>query len=129
MFPNDHSHQQQQQHLVLGFIQINGIPNFYFLCVIRIAKRKCGKLGRRQQLKTFTFGGIHGGSTTPENGVLSPLSLGRSLLNLPTDHRQFRSEDIRSQRYLTLITMAMVPGTIVTFCWRHYSNFELIVPS
>ena len=63
-------------------------------------------------MKTFTFGGIHGGSTTPENEVLSPLSLRRSVLDAPTDHQQFRSEDIRSQQYLTLITMAMVPGTI-----------------
>ena len=63
-------------------------------------------------MKTFTFGGIHGGSTTPENGFLPPVSLRRFVLDAPTDHRQFRSEDIRSQQYHTLITMAMVPGTI-----------------
>ena len=63
-------------------------------------------------MKTFTFGGIHGGSTTPENGFLSPDSIRRFVLDAPRDHRQFHSEDIRSQRWVTLITMAMVPGTI-----------------
>ena len=36
------------------------------------------------------------------------------------DHRQSRSEDIRHNRCLTLITMALVPGTIT---WRHYNSF------
>ena len=63
-------------------------------------------------MKTFTFGGIHGGSTIPEDGFVLPVSLRRSVLDAPTDHRQFHSEDIRSKRYLTLVTMAMVPGTI-----------------
>ena len=35
-------------------------------------------------MKTFTFGRIHGGSTTPENGFLSPVSLRRSILDAPT---------------------------------------------
>ena len=32
---------------------------------------------------TFTFGGTHGGSTTPENGFLSPDSLRWSVLDAP----------------------------------------------
>ena len=78
---------QQRYNELISYQQLT-----LFFCVIRIGKRKCGKLGRRQQLKTFIFGGIDGGSTNPENGFLFPNFLRRSVLDAPTrDYRQFRS--------------------------------------
>ena len=41
---------------------------------------------------TFTFGGTHGGSTTPENGFLCPDSLRWSVSDAPRDNRQYHNE-------------------------------------
>ena len=43
-------------------------------------------------MHTFTFGGTHCGSTTPENGFLSPDSLRWSVSDAPRDHRQYHNE-------------------------------------
>ena len=43
-------------------------------------------------MHTLTFGGTHGGSTTPENGFLSPDSLRWSVSDAPRDYRQYHNE-------------------------------------
>ena len=64
---------QQRYNELISYQQLT-----LFFCVIRIGKRKCGKLGRSQQLN-------------PENGFLFPNFLRRSVLDAPRDYRQFRS--------------------------------------
>ena len=55
IFPNDHS-QQQHQQLALGLLQTQSQSLF---CVIRIAKWKCGKWGRREWLPETTIADVY----------------------------------------------------------------------
>ena len=87
IFPNDHSQQQHQQQ----FIQTHRIPISFFSRIIRIGNGNAGSGGRgyeyqRQQLRTLTFGGTHGGSATPENVFLSPDSLRWTVSDVPRDN-------------------------------------------
>ena len=76
-------------------------------CVIWIGKWQWGGYDyQRPQLQKFTFGGTHCGSTTSRNRFLSADSLKGSVSVAPRHHRQSRSEGIKSQPTLTLITTA-----------------------
>ena len=80
---------------------------------------------QRLQLHTFIFGGAHGGST---NSFLFSDSM-RSFSDKPRYHRQSHS-DIRSQPMpYTGDNNSRVPSPTATFRWRHYSKFQLFVPS
>ena len=108
IFPNDHSQQQQQQHPVLRIYSDPRNPKLLFLRHPDW-KMEMREVGEETTIEVVYFWRY---PRWINDWFLSPVSLRRSVLDAPTDHRQSRSEDIRSQRYLTLITMAMVPGTI-----------------
>ena len=97
IFPNDHSQQQWQQQSCPRIYSDPQNPNLFFFCIIRIGTGNTGSGGggydyQRQQLHTFTFGGTHSGSTTPENAFSSPDSLRSSVSDAPSDYRQYHNE-------------------------------------